>query len=132
MEASLNIVSLALEHRTVDQTLSYYFNAITASFVQYAIDLTQQLQPLQLTLLLEKYTYHTHPILAMSFFWGDLCLEDQIEIYQLPLHPIILNFRSWCCYIQESSKFPPSKPMMELSKPIDLLDYPLQDQIFES
>ena len=40
MEASSNIVSLALENRTVDQMLTYYFNALTASFVQYTIDLT--------------------------------------------------------------------------------------------
>ena len=39
MEASSNIVSLALEHRTVDQTLTYYYNALTASSVQYATDL---------------------------------------------------------------------------------------------
>ena len=40
MATSSNIISLALEHRTVDQTLTYYFNAITATFVQYSIDLT--------------------------------------------------------------------------------------------
>ena len=39
MEASSNIVSLALEHRMVDQTLTCYFNAFTASFVQYSVDL---------------------------------------------------------------------------------------------
>ena len=96
MEASSNIVSLALEHRTVDQTLTYYYNALTASSVQYAADLTQPLPPHQLTLLLQKYSYYTQSILAMSFFWGDLCLEDQTEVYQLPIHPVVLNFRSWC------------------------------------
>ena len=40
MAASSNIVSLALEYRMVDQTLTYYVNAITATSVQYSIDLT--------------------------------------------------------------------------------------------
>ena len=63
----------------------------------------------------------------------NLCLEDQTEIYQLPLHPIVLNFCSWCCCIQDSDEFAPSEPIMEVSKPTDLPDYPyLQDQIFES
>lgn len=133
MEASSNIVSLALEHRTVDQTLTYYYNAITASSIQYAVDLTQPLQPHQLTILLRKYPYHTHPIIAMSFFLGDLCLEDQTEIYQLPLHPIVLNFRSWCRCIQDSDEFAPSEPIMEVSKPTDLPEYTYpQGQIFES
>ena len=92
MEASSNIVSLDLENRTVDKTLTYYFNALSASSVQYTIDLTQPLNPNQFTLLLEKYTYHTHPILAMTFFRGDLGLQDQTEVCQLPLHPIVLNF----------------------------------------
>ena len=96
MEASSNMVSLALEDRIVDQTLTFYFNALTASSVQYTTDLTQPLPPHQLTILLEKYSYHTHPILAMTFFQGDLCLEDQTEVYQLPLHPIVLNFHPWC------------------------------------
>ena len=43
LEASSNIVNLALEDRTVDQTLTYYFNALTSCFVQYSIDLTQPL-----------------------------------------------------------------------------------------
>ena len=107
MAASSNIVSLALEHRMVNQTRTYYFNAITTTSVQYSIDLTQPLHPLQLTTLLEKYTYYIYPIFAMSLFWGDLCLEDQTEIYQLPLHPIVLNFRSWCWCIQESTDFSP-------------------------
>ena len=94
MEASSNIVSLALENRTIDQTLTYYFNALTASSIQYTIDLTQPLHPNQFTLLLEKYTYHTHPIFAMAFFRGDLGLQDQTEVYQLPLHPIVLNFHA--------------------------------------
>ena len=133
MEASSNIVSLALEHRTVDQMLTYYYNAITASFVQYAVDLTQPLPPHKLTVLLEKYPYHTHPIFAMSFFRGDLCLEDQTEIYQLPLRPIVLNFRAWCCCIQESDNFDISEPVMELSKRADLPEYPYpQAQIFEA
>ena len=69
----------------------------------------------------------------MSFFRGDLCLKDQMELYQLPLHPIALNFRSWCQCIQESTDFAPSKPIMEVSKPADLLEYPYpQDHIFES
>ena len=96
MEASSNIVSLALENRTVDQTLTYYFNALTASSVQYTVDLTQPLHPLQFTLLLEKYTYHTHPVFSMSFFLGDLGVQDQTEVYQLPFHPIVLNFYSSC------------------------------------
>ena len=133
MEASSNIVSSALEHHMVDQTLTYYYNTITASSVLYAVDLTQPLQPLQLTILLEKYPYHTHPIIAMSFFQGDLCLEDQIEIYQLPLHPIVLNFHSWCRCIQDFDEFAPSEPITEVSKPTDFPNYPyLQDQIFES
>lgn len=33
MAASSNIISLALEHQTVDQTLTYYFNAITTTSV---------------------------------------------------------------------------------------------------
>ena len=131
MEASSNIVSLALEDRTVDQTLTFYFNALTASSVQYTIDLTQPLPPHQLTVLLEQYSYYIHPILAMTFFWGDLCLEDQTKVYQLPLHPIVLNFRSWCHCIQESTNFAPSEPLMELSKPADLPEYPyLQAHIF--
>ena len=64
MEASSNIVSLALENHTVDQTLTYYFNALIASSVQYTIDLTQPLHPNQFTLLLGKYTYHTHLVFA--------------------------------------------------------------------
>ena len=40
---SSNIISLDLEHRTVDQMLTYYFNAITTSSVQYSIDLTEPL-----------------------------------------------------------------------------------------
>ena len=124
MAASSNIVSLVLEHRMLDQTLSYYFNAITASSIQYFVELTQPLYPLQLTTLLEKYTYYTHPIFAMSFFWGNLCLQDQIEVYQLPLHPKILNFHSWCQYIQESKDFAPSEPIMEVSKSTYLPDYP--------
>ena len=69
----------------------------------------------------------------MTFFWGDLCLEGQTEIYQLPLHPIVLNFHSWCHCIQESTDFAPSELVMELSKPTDLLDYPYpQAQVFES
>ena len=52
MEASSNIVSLALESRSVDQTLTLYYNALTASAIQYSIDLTQPLPPHQLTLLL--------------------------------------------------------------------------------
>ena len=95
MAASSNIVSLALEHYMVDQMLTYYFNAIATTSVQYLIDLTQPLHPLHLTTLLEKYTYYTHRIFAMIFFRGDLCLEDQTEIYQLPLHPIVLNLQSW-------------------------------------
>ena len=67
MKASSNIVSLALENRKVHM-LTYYFNAIIASSVQYSIDLTQPLPPLQLTTLLEKHTYYIHPICAMSFF----------------------------------------------------------------
>ena len=74
MDASLNIVSLALENHMVDQMLAFYFNAMTTSFVQYTVDLTQPLHPNQFTLRLEKYTYHTHPIFAMAFFWGDLGL----------------------------------------------------------
>ena len=133
MEASSNIVSLALENRTVDQMLTYYFNALTPSSVQNTIYLAQPLHPLQFTLLLEKYSFHTHPIFAMAFFRGDLCLQDQPEVYQLPIHPIVLNFHSWCRCIQESTNFAPSEPIMELSKPIDLSDYPyLQDQVFES
>ena len=76
LEASSNLVNLALEDRTVDQTLTYYFNALTSCSVQYSIDLTQPLHSNQFTLLLEKYTYHTHPILTMSFFRGDLALQD--------------------------------------------------------
>ena len=102
MVASSNIVSLALENHTVDQMLTYYFNAIIASSVQYLINLTQPLPPLQFTTLLEKHTYYTHPIFAMSFFQGDLCLKDQTEIYQLPIHPIVLNFRSWCHCLQDN------------------------------
>ena len=133
MEASSNIVSLALESRSVDHTLTLYYNALTASAVQYATDLTQPLPPNQFTLLFQKYSYFTHPILAMTFFRGDLCLEDQTEIYQLPLHPIVLNFHLWCRYIQESTNFSPSEPVMELSKPANLLEYPYpQDQVFES
>ena len=41
MEASSNIVSLALESRSVDQTLTLYYNALTASAIQYSTDLTQ-------------------------------------------------------------------------------------------
>ena len=71
--------------------------------------------------------------IAMSFFRGDLCLEDQTEIYQLPIHPIALNFRSWCRCIQESTNFAPSEPIMEISKPADLPEYPYpQAQIFET
>ena len=81
MEASSNIVSLALESRSVDQTLTLYYNALIASVVQYSTNLTQPPPPNQLTLLLQKYSYYTHPILAMSFFRGDLCLEDQTEVY---------------------------------------------------
>ena len=81
LEASSNLVNLALEDRTVDQMLTYYFNALTSCSIQYSIDLTQPLHSNQFTLLLEKYTYHTHPILAMSFFRGDLALQDQTEIY---------------------------------------------------
>ena len=133
MEASSNIVSLALESRSVDQTLTMYYIALTASAVQYFVDLTQSLSPNQLTLLLHKYSYYTHPILAMTFFRGDLCLEDQTEVYQLPIHPIVLNFHSWCRCIQEATNFAPAEPIMELSKPVDLPDYPYpQDQIFES
>ena len=133
MQASSNMVDLALEQRSVDQTLTLYYNSLTASSVQYSTDLTQPLPPHQLTLLLQKYSHYTHPILAMSFFRGDLCLEDQTEIFQLPLHPIILNFRSWCRCIQESTNFAISEPIMELSKPSDLPDYPYpQEQIFES
>ena len=133
MEASSEIVSLALESRSVDQTLTMYYNALTASAVQYSVNLTQPLSPNQLTLLLHKYSYYTHPILAMTFFRGDLCLEDQTEIYQLPIHPVVLNFRSWCRCIQETTNFAPSEPIMEVSKPFDLPDYPYpQDQIFES
>ena len=40
MEASSNLVNLALESRTVDQMLTYYYNALTFCFVQYTIDLT--------------------------------------------------------------------------------------------
>ena len=69
----------------------------------------------------------------MSFFWGDLCLEDQTEIYQLHIHPIVLNFRAWCRCIQESNNFAISEPIMELSKPTNLPDYPYpQEQVFES
>lgn len=133
MQASSNMVDLALERCSVDQTLTLYYNSLTASAVQYSTDLTQPLPPNHFTLLLQKYSYYTHPILAMTFFRGDLCLEDQTKIYQLPLHPIVLNFRSWCRCIQESDNFAPNEPIMELSKPIDLPDYPYpQDQIFES
>ena len=52
MEASSNIVSLALETRSVDQTLTLYFNALIVSSIQYTTDLTQPLPPNQLTLLL--------------------------------------------------------------------------------
>ena len=45
MEASLNIVSLALETRSVDQTLTLYFNALLASSIQYITDLKQPLPP---------------------------------------------------------------------------------------
>ena len=51
MEASSNIVSLALESKSVDQTLTLYYNALTASVVQYSTDLTQPLPPNQFTLL---------------------------------------------------------------------------------
>ena len=69
----------------------------------------------------------------MSFFRGDLYLEDQTEIYQLPIHPIVLNFRAWCRCIQESDNFAINEPIMELSKPTDLRDYPYpQEQVFES
>ena len=69
----------------------------------------------------------------MFFFWGDLCLEDQTEIYQLPLQPIVLNLCSWCHCIQEATNFAPSEPIMEVSKPADLSNYQyLQDHIFES
>ena len=101
LESSSNIVNLALEDRTIDQILAYYFNALTSCSAQYSVDLTQPLHSNQLTLLLDKYTYPTHPIIAMSFFRGDLALQDQIEIYQLPMHPIVLNFRAWCRCIQE-------------------------------
>ena len=74
LEASSNLVNLALEDRTVDQTLTYFFNSLTSCSVQYSVDLTQPLPSNQLTLLLEKYTYYTHPIIAMSFFRGDLAL----------------------------------------------------------
>ena len=40
MESSSNIVSLALESRSVDQTLTLFYNALTASAVQYSTDLT--------------------------------------------------------------------------------------------
>ena len=97
------------------------------------MDLTQPLPPHQLTLLLQKYSYHTHPILAMAFFWCDLYLKDQTEVYQLPIHPVVLNFHSWCRCIQEATNFAPFEPIMELSKPADLPEYPYpQDQIFES
>lgn len=81
MQASSNMVDLALEHHSVDQTLTLYYNSLTASSVQYSTDLTQPVPPHQLTLLLQKYSHYTHPILAMSFFRGDLCLEDQTEIF---------------------------------------------------
>ena len=110
-----------------------YYNALIASAIQYSTDLAQPLPPHQLPLLLQKYSYYTHPILAMSFFRGDLCLEDQTEVYQLPIHPIVLNFHSWCRCLHESNDFAPFEPNMELSKPVELLEYPcLQDQIFES
>ena len=40
LEASSNLESLALENQTVDQMLTYYFQALTSSSVQYTIDLT--------------------------------------------------------------------------------------------
>ena len=70
MQASSNMVDLALEHRSADQTLTLYYNSLTASSVQYSTVLTQPLPPHQLTLLLQKYSHYTHPILAMSFFRG--------------------------------------------------------------
>ena len=76
MQASSNMVDLALEQRSVDQTLTLYYNSLTASSVQYSTDLTQPLPPHQLTLLLQKYSYYTHPILAMTYFRGDLCLDE--------------------------------------------------------
>ena len=69
----------------------------------------------------------------MSFFRGDLALQDQTEIYQLPLHPIVLNFRAWCGCIQESQSFDLTEPIMEVSKPTDLPDYPYpHEHIFAS
>lgn len=60
----------------------------------------------------------------MTFFWGDLRLEDQTKVYQLPLHHVVLNFHSWCRCIQEATNFTPAEPIMELSKPTDMPDYP--------
>lgn len=60
----------------------------------------------------------------MAYFSGDLTLEDQIEIFQVPVHPIVLNFRAWCRCIINSHSFPPELPILELSKPLDLEDYP--------
>ena len=69
----------------------------------------------------------------MTFFRGDLALQDQTEIYQLPIHPMVLNFQAWCRYIQEFDNFAASEPIMELSKPTDLPNYPYpQAQVFES
>ena len=45
LEASSNLVNLALEDRTVDQMLTHYFNALTSCSIQYSIDLTQPLHP---------------------------------------------------------------------------------------
>ena len=65
MQASSNMVDLALEHHSVDHTLTLYYNSLTASSIQYSIDLTQPLSPHQLTLLLQKYSIPTPSLLCL-------------------------------------------------------------------
>ena len=60
----------------------------------------------------------------MAYFSCDLTLSDQTEIFPVPIHPIVLNFKAWCICILNSHSFPLELPILELSMPIDLEDHP--------
>ena len=80
MMTSSNIITLALELRTMDWMLIFFYNAIATSSIQHGIDISEPLPLSHLTTILQKHSYFTHPILAMPYFREDLCLEDQTQI----------------------------------------------------
>ena len=57
------------------------------------------------TTILHKVPYQAISTFVMLFFQGELTLESRVDIYQLVLHPILLNLQAWCVILLDIHEY---------------------------